>query len=183
MLAAAGRAKSIVDVGSGVGLASLALLRGASSSDAGRGVVLTGIEADPDCLAASRSLCAQTNLRSARTRFISGRAEDVLPRLASGSYDVVHFHTPAETLERCMEEAVRMLRSGGMLLISDALDSDRLPKPAVRAHSAQTLRTVERRVQDDDRMLSALLPTGTGLLAAVKVGAVATGPQPRSGTA
>ncbi|WP_147108440.1 O-methyltransferase [Nesterenkonia populi] len=170
VLAAAGRARTLVDVGSGVGLAAHALLRGAEASGAGSSAVLTGIEPDPECLTAARTLCAQAAPRQARTRFIPGRAEDVLPRLASASYDVVHFHAPAETLGLCLDEAVRMLRAGGMLLISDALDADRTPKPAVRADRTQQMRAAERRIQEDERLLSALIPTGTGLLAAVRAG-------------
>lgn len=169
-MAAAGRARALVDVGSGVGIAAHALLRGAEASGAGSGAVLTGIEPDPECLAASRALCARSAPRQARTRFIPGRAEEVLPRLASAQYDVVHFHVPAETVERCLEEAVRMLRAGGVLLISDAMDQDRTPRPAVRSGQTQLMRSAERSIQEDDRLLSALFPTGTGLLAAVRVG-------------
>jgi predicted O-methyltransferase YrrM len=55
-----------------------------------------------------------------------------------------------------------------MLIVNDALDGDRVAEPAVREASTNTLRQVGRTVREHEKLLSALLPTGSGLLLAVK---------------
>ena len=68
-----------------------------------------------------------------------------------------------------MEQAVRLLKSGGLLVVNDALDKDRVSNPAVREATTVVLRQVGKAIRDDDRLVSsAMLPTGDGLLLAVK---------------
>ena len=61
-----------------------------------------------------------------------------------------------------------MLAPGGLLVVVDALDRDRVPRPAVREASTVAARTVDKLVREDDAWLSAVVPTGTGVLLAVR---------------
>lgn len=162
VLAAAVRAKTLVEVGTGVGVSGISLLRGARE-----GATLTSIDVDPEHLHAARTAFRQERLPSARTRLITGRAQDVLPRLATGSYDLVLLDAGAEQLPAYAEESIRMLAQGGLLVINDALDHDRVPRPAVREETTQILRETERSLKEDERLTTTLLGTGTGLLVAV----------------
>ncbi len=163
VLAAAVQARTLVEVGTGVGVSGISLLRGARED-----ATLTSIDADPDHLQAARTAFRQERLPSARTRLITGWAQEVLPRLASGSYDLVLLDAGAEHLHAYAEQGVRMLAPGGLLVINDALGEDQVPRPAVRDEDTQTLRETERALKEDERLMTTLLGTGTGLLVAVR---------------
>ncbi len=55
-----------------------------------------------------------------------------------------------------------------MLAFDNALWHDRVADPAQRDESTTTIRELGKAVRDDPRLLSAMLPTGDGLLVAVK---------------
>lgn len=162
-LAAATGARALVEVGTGSGVSGIALLRGAQKD-----AVLTSIDPDADHLHAARAAFKEASIASARTRLITGKAQEVLRRLTTGAYDLVFLDADKENLALYTDQALRLLRTGGMLIINDALDDDRVPRPAIREEPTQTLRQIERRLAEDEGVSSALFGTGTGLLAAVK---------------
>lgn len=161
VLAASTKAQSLVEVGTGVGVSSLALLRGAP-----QGAVLTSIDYEADHVQAAREAFRDAKLPAARTRLITGRAELVLARLTTGGYDLVFVDAEATHAVEFAEQGVRLLRRSGLLIINDALDHDRLPRPAVRDESTQRMRELERLLVEDDRLQTSMLGTGTGLLVA-----------------
>lgn len=163
MLASASRARSLVEVGTGVGLSGLSLLRGAAAD-----AVLTSIDPDADHLHAARTTFKDAGVAPGQTRLITGRAEDVLPRLTTGAYCMVHVDADGAGLEEWVDHGVRLLRPGGLLVLNDALDHDRLPRPAVRDESTQHRRAVERVLRDDEKLITSMLGTGSGLLVAVR---------------
>ncbi|WP_150462157.1 O-methyltransferase [Nesterenkonia ebinurensis] len=164
VLAAAASARAVVCIGLGTGLGAAALLRG-SAQDA----VLTGIDASSDCVSAARQLLQAHGTASARTRLITGKADQMLPRLTSGGYDMVFIEAEAQDVPGFAEQGLRLLHSGGLLVVNDALDGDRVPRPAVREPSTQAMRQVEAALRKNRAVVSALFPTGTGLLTAVKL--------------
>jgi predicted O-methyltransferase YrrM len=135
--------------------------------------VLTTIDIEAEHQRAAREAFAAAGVKATRTRPITGRALNVLPRLADGAYDLVLVDgDPAEASDY-VEQAVRMLRPGGVLVVPGTLWHDRVADPARRDETTTTLRELGRTVRDDDRLLparlvSALLPTGDGLIVAVK---------------
>lgn len=163
VLAAASGAQSLVEVGTGAGLSGAALLRGAAGT-----AVLTSIDARAEHTSAAAETFRAEGVSASRTRLITGRAEQVLPRLTSGGYDVVLINTDQPEVGTYAAQGLRLIRSGGLLVVNDALDGDRVPKPAVREASTQAMRELERSLVEDDRLITALLPTGTGLLVAVR---------------
>lgn len=162
-LAAASGARSIVGIGLGAGLAGAALMRGASAD-----AVLTGIDADTDSVAATRQLLRSLGVGSSRTRLISGKAAEVLPRLTPRGYDLVFIDAEGESAAEFVQQSLRLLHAGGTLIVNNALDSDRVPKPAVRDPSTQAMRRVEAALREDENVVTALFSTGTGMLVAVK---------------
>lgn len=165
VFAAGSKANTVVEVGSGAGVSGVCLLRGL-----GRQAVLTTIDADVDHLRAAREAFAEAGIPGNRTRTISGKAADVLPRLTDGAYDMVFIDADKPSYPTYVEQGIRLLKAGGMLIINDALDHDRVSNPANREATTNVLRQVGRMVREDERMVSALLPTGDGLLLAVKQG-------------
>src|SRR5690606_37302026 len=84
LLAAALRARAVAEVGTGTGVSGLWLLEGMADDG-----VLTTIDVEVEHQRAAKEAFAAAGVRSTRTRTISGRALDVLPRLADGAYDLV----------------------------------------------------------------------------------------------
>ena len=65
-------------------------------------------------------------------------------------------------------EALRLLRPGGVVAFDNALWHDRVADPAQRDPETVAIRELGRRVREDERLVTALLPVGDGLLVAVK---------------
>ena len=164
VLAASSQARTAVEVGSGVGVSGVSLLRGLGPRS-----VLTTIDIDVDHLHAAREAYLEAGIPANRTRTITGRAQDVLPRLTDAAYDLVFIDADKANLVRYVEQGARLLRRGGTLLVHDALDQDRVPQPAIRRPSTVAARMVGRMLRDRDDFVTATVPTGTGLLLATKV--------------
>ncbi|WP_425954736.1 O-methyltransferase [Xylanimonas sp. McL0601] len=165
VLAAALRARAVVEVGTGTGVAALWLLRGMPADG-----VLTTIDAEPELLRAARTAFAEEGLAPARTRTIPGRAVDVLPRLADDAYDLVLVVGDPNAATDYLPEAVRLLRPGGVIAVDGALHGGRVADPARRDEVTTAVRELGRAVRADRRLVSSLVPVGDGLLLAVKHG-------------
>lgn len=163
LLAAATRAVAVVEIGTGAGVAGLWLLSGMRPEG-----VLTTIDLDAENQRAAREAFTEAGVRPARVRAITGRPLDVLPRLADGAYDLVVADGDPLELAAHVEQALRILRPGGVLAVVHALVGDRVPDPARRDETTTALREVARRLREDDRVVPALLPTGDGLLLAAR---------------
>lgn len=163
VLAASVQARAVVEIGTGAGVSGLYLLRGMAPD-----AVLTTIDLEVEHQRAAREAFVDEGVKPTRTRLISGRALDVLPRLTDGGYDLVLVDADPEGYPQYVEQAVRLLRPGGVLAVDDALWQDRVADPARRDLTTTVVRDVGRRVREDDRLIPALLPTGDGLLVAVR---------------
>lgn len=163
LLAAAVGAHHVVEVGAGAGVSGLWLLDGMPEDG-----VLTTIELEPEhALRAKRSFAA-AGIAAQRTRVITGRALDVLPRMNDSSYDLVHIDADKEGYPQYVEHAIRLLRRGGVIAMDNMLWHDRVADPAVRDETTSMLRQLGKDLRDDERLIASLLPVGDGLFAAVK---------------
>lgn len=163
VFAAATKAQTAVEIGSGAGVSGVCLLRGLPAT-----AVLTTIDSDVDHLRAAREAFQDAGIPGNRTRTISGRAADVLPRLTDNAYDLVFIDADKQSYLNYVEQAVRLLKRGGTLIINDALDQDRVSDPAIRDETTTILRQVGKAVRANKQLVSAMLTTGNGLLMAVK---------------
>jgi predicted O-methyltransferase YrrM len=163
LIAAALRASAVVEIGTGTGVSGLWLLAGMTPDG-----VLTTIDTEAEHQRAAKEAFAEAGVRPTRARTITGRPLDVLPRLTDGAYDIVLANGDPLELSEHVDEALRLLRPGGVLAVSHALGADRVPDPARRDEVTTALREVARRIRDDDRLVPALVPTGDGLLLAAR---------------
>lgn len=163
VLAAALRARAVVEIGTGAGVSGLCLLRGMPEDG-----VLTTIDVEVENQRAARVAFGEAGIRSNRARLIAGRALDVLPRLADGAYDLLLVDAEKSEYDAYVEQAFRLLRPGGMLAVDNALWHDRVADPAQRDERTTRIREVGKAIRNHDRLLSAMLPCGDGLLVAVK---------------
>ncbi len=161
-LAAACSARAVVEIGTGAGVSGLWLLRGMPADG-----VLTTIDVEAEHQRAARETFAEAGVRSNRARLITGRALDVLPRLTDGAYDLVLVDADKQGVDAYVDQALRLLRPGGLLAVDNALWHDRVADPAQRDEQTTAIRELGKRVRDDERLVPALLPVGDGLLVAV----------------
>ncbi|GAA1232331.1 O-methyltransferase [Oryzihumus leptocrescens] len=163
LLAATASAKAVVEIGTGAGVSGLWLMEGMPSDG-----VLTTIDVEAEHQRAAREAYAAAGIAPQRTRVITGRALDVLPRLTDGAYDMVVVDGDKSEYPQYVEQAVRLLRSGGVLAIDNMLWHDRVADPAARDAVTTTLRDLGKQLRDNDELIPTLLPVGDGVLAAVK---------------
>lgn len=164
LLAAAAAARAVVEVGTGAGVGSVYLLRGMRVDG-----VLTSIDVEPEHHRAARETLAEAGIASNRVRLISGRALDVLPRLTDAAYDLVFCDADKKEYAGYFEQALRLLKPGGLVVFDNALWHDRVADPTQRDEDTTAIRELGRSVRDDERLVSAMIPCGDGLLAAVRL--------------
>lgn len=172
-LAAATRARAVVEVGTGAGVSGLWLLRGMVPEG-----TLTSIDVDPEALRVARAAFSTAGHPPSRLRLINGMGLDVLSRLTDGGYDLVFVDTAwtsgglrveavTQDYPRYLDEAVRLLRPGGLVVLAGALAAG-VTDPAAVDPGAVALREMASAVRADERLVAVLLPLGDGLLAAVR---------------
>lgn len=161
VLAAASHVRTAVEIGTGTGVSGLYLL-GASAE-----IALTSIDIESEAQHVAREAFGRASVRPGRTRLINGRSADILPRLASKSYDLVLLDgDPLETAGD-VQEALRILRPGGTLVVARALAGGRVPDPARREEDVVALRTLGKELLDAAELRSSLVPIGDGLIVSV----------------
>lgn len=162
-LAATIAARAVVEIGTGAGVSGLWLLGGMAADG-----VLTSIDVDPEHQRAARGAFTAAGHAPSRLRLINGMGLEVLPRLTDAGYDLVSVDAEPSEYPRYLDEAVRLLRTGGIVVLHGVLGAGVLDAGTDDAGTV-ALREVARQVRDDDRLVPMLLPLGDGLLAAVKI--------------
>ncbi|HEU5007404.1 MAG TPA: O-methyltransferase [Jatrophihabitantaceae bacterium] len=163
VLAAATGARAVVEVGTGAGVSGLYLMGGMAADG-----VLTTVDVEGENQRAAREAFTEAGIAPSRYRMINGPAAEVLPRLREDAYDLVFVDADKTAYGVYFEQAVRLLRPGGVMAFDNALWHDRVADPTQRDADTLTLRDLGRSVRDDDRLIPALLPVGDGLLVAAK---------------
>ncbi|HHW82779.1 MAG TPA: methyltransferase domain-containing protein [Actinomycetales bacterium] len=162
MLAAAVDARAVAEIGTGTGVSGAWLLEGMAPDG-----VLTSIDVEPEFQRVAREVFLQAGIKPARTRLIAGRALDVLPRLADSAYDMVLVDGDASEAGALTEQAWRILRQGGILVIARALGGGHVADPARRDEATVAMRELGKQVREEVDT-AVLLPVGDGLLVAVR---------------
>ena len=161
LLAAATRARSVVEIGTGTGVSGIWLLRGMRSDG-----VLTSIDVEPDLQGLARQSYAAAGFPAGRARLIPGSAREVLPRLADGTYDLVFVDGDASEYGLCVDAAQRLLRDGGVVVVNNAL-AGAAPGVAGSTEAAEVT-DVLARLRQAPEWQPALIAAGEGLLCAAK---------------
>ncbi|KQV24507.1 MULTISPECIES: O-methyltransferase [unclassified Microcella] len=158
-------AQSIIEIGTGLGVSGLWMLRGAP------GAHLTTIDLEAEHQQHARKFFTDAGHATARVRMITGRAIEVLPRMNESSYDVVFVDADAQGLLDYLEHALRLVRAGGIVLIPHALWRDTVADPAKREATTRDFRSVIGELAGSSAVHTALSPVGDGLLQIIKRGA------------
>jgi predicted O-methyltransferase YrrM len=163
VLATTAGARSVVSIGSGGGLAALWLLRGMRPDG-----VLTALDGDPGQLGAARKALAEAKIPASRARLIFGTPAEVVSRLSPGAYDLVCCAGPPRDYSEHLAALLGLVRVGGSLTVHGLLTDGRVADRTARDPHSVAYREIARTVRDDETLLSAVLPIGSGLLIATK---------------
>jgi predicted O-methyltransferase YrrM len=157
-------ARAVVEIGTGTGVSGLWLLRGMRADG-----VLTTVDIEAEHQRLAKETFGEAGVPANRARTIAGAGLDVLPRLTDGHYDLVFADGDKQEYSAYLDEALRLLKPGGLVAFDNALWHDRVADPAQRDEETVAIRDLGRTVAAHDSLMSVLLPVGDGLLCAKKV--------------
>lgn len=163
VIAAATAAKNIIEIGTGVGVSGLWLLSGAPEA------VLTTIDSELDHQTVARKAFLDASIAANRVRLIGGRASEVLPRMNESSYDIVFIDADPGSVLDYVEHGLRLVRTGGTVLVAHALWRGRVADPAQRDDTVADFRMLLNEIATSEAVISALSPAGDGLLQLTKI--------------
>jgi predicted O-methyltransferase YrrM len=155
--------KAIVEVGTGAGVSGLWLLSGMREDG-----VLTTIDIEPEHQRIAKQAFAEAGVGPSRTRLISGRAQDVLTRLADESYNLVFLDADPVDQPDFVVEGIRLLRPGGVIVVHRAALGGRAGDPSAHDADVTAVREAARLIAEDERLTPVLIPLGDGILAAAR---------------
>jgi len=102
-----------------------------------------------------------------------GPALDTLQTLIenneSGSYDFAFIDAAKQEYDGYYESTLQLLRPGGVVALDNTLWGGKVADPTVRDEETEALRSISRKIRDDTRVSSSLVPIGDGLLLARKL--------------
>ena len=164
-LAASISTRSVVEIGTGYGASGLWLLHGMPCEG-----ILTTMDSDPVRLDRARAAFARAGFGAGRARLIRGTAAEVLPRLTDGGYDLVFVDAERRSYPAFLDEALRLLRPGGMVVLHGVLAGPGGPDGPLRAPAPDetAVREAMGRIREDDAFIPLLMPLGEGLLCAIR---------------
>jgi predicted O-methyltransferase YrrM len=163
LIAAAAAAQNIIEVGTGLGVSGLWLMSGAPEA------TLTTIDSELDYQQLARKGFLDAGIPANRARMIGGKARDVLPRMNEASYDVVFIDADPLSVIEYVEHGLRLVRTGGTVIVAHALWRGRVADPAQRDDTVANFRLLLKEIAASDAVISALSPVGDGLLLLAKV--------------
>jgi predicted O-methyltransferase YrrM len=163
-LAVAKGAKSILEIGSAVGITALSLL------DACKGAHITTIERDENFYNQ-----AKVNLSSRETEatLYLGDALEIVPTLQENSFDFVFLDCAKVQYIKLLPHIKKLLESGGILLADDVLlygyVNGEVPVPKKRKMLVQHIREYLTAVTEDEELTTSIIDIGDGLALSVKL--------------
>lgn len=163
VLAKAIDAKAVVEVGSGAGVSGLALFAGMQPDG-----ILTSVDIEAEHQNAARQVFTEVGIPSRRFRLIAGPALTVLPKLSDAAYDLVLIDADKLEYPEYVTQALRLLRSGGVLVIDNSLWHNRTADDGITDDDTEAIRAALTAVQENEDLTATLLPVSDGLLVAVK---------------
>ena len=156
-------AKSVVEIGTGSGVGGLWLLSGMPPE-----AVLTTIDSEREHSKIAKTIFDEADIAPTRYRIITGKLIEVIGKLADNSYDLIVIR-PALDLFDMVHESYRLLKSGGLLVIDQALSGGKVADPTQRDPESIARRDAIKVVKEDERWASSLIPIGAGVLVANKL--------------
>lgn len=154
VLAATKNAQNVLEIGTGAGVSTVALLEGMQP-----GTAMTTVDIDASRIQRARTIIMDSRLgKNHRVRTITGDAQQVLPRLSTGSYDLALVDVSSSVTELTVYQALALLKAGGLLVVHNALNAGSVANPAARDETTAAHRRMINDIADctDDVYVSLL---------------------------
>ena len=156
-------AQAVVEIGTLMGATGLSFLE-AMAPDG----ILTSIDVEADNQLPAREFFTRAGFPTSRFRLIAGSPIEVMPKLRDGAYDIVYVAGDKLEYVEYVAGALRLLRHGGLLVVSDALWHNKIADDADESDETIIIREALEAITQSESYTQALLPVGNGLLVAVK---------------
>lgn len=158
-------AQSIVEIGTGSGVGTLWLLKGLINSG-----VITTIDPEVQHIQIAKQVLNDADIAPNKYRLITSDYLDVMRKLADRAYDLVVFRGNPEDIFDVIDEAHRILRTGGILAIDRFFGGGKVPDPAQRDPKTVALRDAGKFLKSQSEVWSiSLNPIGDAVLLATKL--------------
>jgi predicted O-methyltransferase YrrM len=162
-LVAYSNAQSIVEIGTGLGVASQWLLAGNAESH------LTSIEKDIDHQQSAKDLISSAGISANRVRLISGEPLDIMPRMNEASYDLIVVNSTGKGTLELTRHALHLARAGGIVAVTHSLAGGDVAQPTKRDAATVEMRKVLGDYAVDEKIRASMVPVGDGVLTLVKL--------------
>lgn len=156
-------AKSVVEIGTNSGVSGLWVLQGLPNDG-----VLTTIDAEREHSKIARTVFEEADIPSTKYRIITGNLIDVVGKLADNSYELIITRDAMDLFE-IVQESFRLLKSGGLLIIDQALSNGKVADSTQRDPESIARRDAIKVIKEDARWSSSVIPIGAGILVAHKL--------------
>lgn len=155
-------AREVVEVGTLAGYSAIAMAR--AIPEAGR---VRTIELEPSHARFAREWIARSDVAD-RIEVHEGAGADVLPGFADGSADAAFIDADKAGYPTYLEECVRIVRPGGLVLCDNAFAFGKLLDEACTDESVVAMRAFNDTLAADERLDGIIAPIGDGCWVAVK---------------
>lgn len=160
LMASLVHARAIVEVGTGTGVSTLALMSGMSDDG-----MLTSVDLEAEHQRAARQIFTEAGVASQRYRLIPGAALDVLPRLTDNGYDMAFVDGDKIEYPDYLAAAENLVRPGGVIVFDNVLWHDKVADQGQRDSDTTAIRDMLIQASEHEGLRAVLLPVGDGLLA------------------
>ena len=158
-------AQAIVEVGTGSGVGTLWLIEGMIDSG-----VITTIDDEIQHSQIAKEAMLDADIHATKYRLITNSPLDVMRKLADRAYDLVVLRSNPEDILDQIDEAHRILRTGGVLAIDRYFGGGKVNDPAQRDEKSVALRDAGKSLKMNVDIWSiSLNPIGDGVLVATKL--------------
>ena len=149
---------AVLEVGTFVGTSAAWMAR--ALAPGGR---IDTLEADAERADRAEAFLARAGLGD-RVRVHRGPALETLPGLPDGAYDLCYIDADKTGYPAYLEQAVRLVRPGGLILADNVLSGGRVALPDdERGESAEALAAFTRAALDHPRLVTTVLTIGDGV--------------------
>jgi predicted O-methyltransferase YrrM len=156
-------AKSVVEIGTNSGVGGLWVFQGLPNDG-----VLTTIDAEREHSKIARTIFEEADIPATKYRIITGNLIDVVGKLADNSYELIITRDAMDLFE-IVQESFRLLKSGGLLIIDQALSNGKVADSTQRDPESIARRDAIKVIKEDARWSSSVIPIGAGILVAHKL--------------
>ncbi|MFO7858823.1 MAG: class I SAM-dependent methyltransferase [Ectothiorhodospiraceae bacterium] len=160
-------ARRALEVGTFTGYSAMAVAQALPPD----GLLMT-LDRDPESTRDARGFWQEAGV-SDRIELRLGEAHACLQALIAegwtAGFDMVFLDADKENYATYYEQALTLVRPGGLIAADNVLWSGRVADPADTAASTEGLRAFNRRVRDDPRVDVSIVPIGDGLTLATRL--------------